>query len=265
MISKVSSMPFAQDSQSVQSKLTFILHKAKRGFSRVLQLLLRGEAPLNKITTGSSERVYDYLLSVSLRDTEVLHQLREETANHPLSSMIIPPEQGQFLSFLTQLINARKVLEVGVFTGYSSLSVASALPPDGRIVACDVSEEYTNIARRYWDKAGVADKIDLRLAPATETLDALLESNQAGTFDMAFVDADKVNHPVYYEKALQLVRSGGLILIDNALWFGRVAMPEHQDEDTQAIRALNQKLHHDERINLSFLPVADGLILAMKR
>jgi caffeoyl-CoA O-methyltransferase len=179
--------------------------------------------------------------------------------------MIVPPEQGQFLSFLAQLIGAKKVLEIGVFTGYSSLSVASALPADGKILACDVSEEYTRIARRYWNQAGVADKIDLRLAPALETLDSLLASNQAETFDLAFIDADKVNHPLYYEKALQLVRSGGLILIDNALWFGKVAMPKYQDSDTQAIRRLNQKLHHDERINLSFLPIGDGLVLAMKR
>lgn len=264
MVSKAShSTPALRERPLVQSQLNRLSRKVRRGF-QLIGHLLRGDVPLSKIT-GSSKKIYNYLLSVSLRESEPLRQLREETANHPLAGMIVPPEQGQFLAFLAQLVGARKVLEVGVFTGYSSLSVASALPEDGKIVACDVSEQYTSIARRYWAKAGVSDKIDLRLAPATETLDALLDANEAGTFDMAFIDADKVNHPVYYEKALQLVRSGGLIMIDNALWFGKVAMPKYQDPDTRAIRMLNQKLHHDERISLSFLPVGDGLVLAMKR
>lgn len=264
MVSKVSSISSTtQDHQPIPSKVSRILRKFKRGLALIFQLL-KGEAPLRKIT-GFNKRVYNYLLSVSLRETVQLRQLREETANLPMAGMIVPPEQGQFMSFLAQLIGAKKVLEVGVFTGYSSLSVALALPSDGKIVACDVSEEYTNVARRYWAKAGVADKIDLRLAPAMETLDSLIQSKQEGSFDMAFIDADKMNHPAYYERALQLVRSGGLILLDNALWFGKVAYPKYQDKDTQALRMLNQKLHNDERINLSFLPIGDGLILAMKR
>lgn len=263
MVSKVSSISAPQKHQPTPSKIDRILRKAKSGFALGFQLL-KGEAPLRKIT-GFNKQVYNYLLSVSLRETLPLRQLREETANMPMAGMIVPPEQGQFMSFLAQLIGAKKVLEVGVFTGYSSLSVASVLPQDGKIVACDVSEEYTSVARRYWAKAGVADKIDLHLAPALETLDALIQSKQAGSFDMAFIDADKLNHPVYYERALQLVRTGGLILLDNALWFGKVAYPKYQDKDTQALRMLNQKLHNDERINLSFLPIGDGLVLAMKR
>lgn len=211
------------------------------------------------------DRLYDYLLSASLREPEILFQLREETSRHPMSMMQIAPEQGQFMALLVQLIGATKTLEVGVFTGYSSLCVALALPAEGRIVACDVSEEYTAIARRYWQTAGVADKIDLRLAPALETLDQLLAEGQAETFDFAFIDADKSNYEHYYERSLQLVRPGGLIAIDNVLWSGRVADPQDQDKSTQKIRALNDKLHHDERITLSLVPIADGLSLALKR
>lgn len=209
--------------------------------------------------------IYDYLLSVSLREPEILRQLREETANHPMGVMQISPEQGQFMSLLVQLMGAKKILEIGVFTGYSSLSVALALPAEGHITACDVSEEYTSIARRYWETAGVADKIDLHLAPALETLDELIASGQTESFDFAFIDADKENHPAYFERALMLVRRGGLIVVDNAFWDGKVADPQHQDEETKAIRVLNEKLHHDERISLSLLPVADGLVLALKR
>ncbi len=179
--------------------------------------------------------------------------------------MQIAPEQGQFMALLIQLIGATKTLEIGVFTGYSSLCVALALPPTGKIVACDVSEEYTAIARRYWQKAGVTDKIDLRLAPALETLDQLLASGQAETFDFAFIDADKENYDHYYERSLQLVRPGGLIAIDNVLWFGQVADPQVQDNNTLALRALNDKLHHDERVTLSLVPIGDGLTLALKR
>jgi len=212
-----------------------------------------------------SNQLYDYLLSVSLREPELLRQLREETANHPMGRMQIAPEQGQFMALLVQLIGATKTLEVGVFTGYSSLCVALALPSDGKIVACDVSEEYTSVARRYWEAAGVAHKIELRLAPAIDTLDQLLASGQAGTFDFAFIDADKANYHRYYERSLQLVRPGGLIVIDNVLWSGRVADHNVQDNQTEAIRALNQKLHQDERITLSLVPIADGLTLAIKR
>ena len=218
-----------------------------------------------KQSIGLDNQLYNYLLSISLREPEILLKLRQETASHPRSGMQISPEQGQFMRLLVQLIGAKKTLEVGVFTGYSSLSVALALPADGKIIAADVSEEFTAIARRYWQEAGVADKIDLRLAPALETLDHLLATGQAETFDFAFIDADKENYDGYYERSLQLVRPGGLIAIDNVLWSGQVAEEQNQDESTQAIRALNEKLHHDERITLSVVPIADGLTLAIKR
>ncbi|MEH2372748.1 class I SAM-dependent methyltransferase [Nostoc sp.] len=218
-----------------------------------------------KQSIGLDNQVYNYLLSVSLREPEILLKLRHETASHPRSMMQISPEQGQFMRLLVQLIGAKKTLEVGVFTGYSSLSVALALPDDGKMIAADVSEEFTAIARRYWQEAGVADKIDLRLAPALETLDQLLATGQAETFDFAFIDADKENYDAYYERSLQLIRPGGLIAIDNVLWSGKVADPQYQDESTQAVRALNEKLHHDERVTLSLVPIADGLTLAIKR
>jgi len=220
---------------------------------------------MTKKTLGLNNQLYDYLLSVSLREPDILQQLREETAYLPNAMMQIAPEQGQFMTLLVQLLGATKTLEVGVFTGYSSLCVALALPPNGKIVACDVSEEYTAIARRYWEAAGVADKIDLRLAPALETLDELLAAGLAGTFDFAFIDADKRNYEGYYERSLQLIRPGGLIAIDNVLWSGRVAEPQAQDNQTQVIRALNEKLHDDKRITLSMVPIADGLTLALKR
>lgn len=215
-------------------------------------------------TLGLDSRLSAYLHSVSLREPEILAQLRQETAQHPMSQMQIAPEQGQFMALLVRLMGAKKTLEVGVFTGYSSLAVALALPPDGKIVACDTSEEYTAIARRYWQQAGVADKIQLYLAPALETLDRLLAAGEAETFDFAFIDADKSNYGNYYDRALSLVRSGGLIAIDNVLWSGRVADPQVQDNRTQAIRDFNQKLHQDQRIALSLVPIADGLTLAMK-
>jgi len=220
---------------------------------------------MSKKTLGLDNQLYDYLLSASLREPEILRQLRQETASHPRAGMQIAPEQGQFMALLIELLGATKTLEIGVFTGYSSLRVALALPPNGKIVACDVSEEYTAIARRYWQTAGVADKIDLRLAPALETLDQLLASGQAETFDFAFIDADKQNYEGYYERSLQLVRRGGLIAIDNVLWSGQVANPQDQDNSTLAIRAFNDKLHHDERVSLSLVPIADGLTLAFKR
>jgi predicted O-methyltransferase YrrM len=216
-------------------------------------------------TLGLESQLYDYLLSVSLREPDILQQLREETADLPNAMMQIAPEQGQFMALLVQLLGATKTLEVGVFTGYSSLCVALALPPNGKIVACDVSEEYTAVARRYWEAAGVAEKIELQLAPALETLDKLLESGQAETFDFAFIDADKGNYYGYYERSLQLIRPGGLIAIDNVLWSGRVADPQERDGSTKAIRAFNEKLHQDERVTLSLVPIADGLTLARKR
>ncbi|MGL5083346.1 MAG: class I SAM-dependent methyltransferase [Microcoleaceae cyanobacterium] len=216
-------------------------------------------------TLGLPGHLYDYLLSVSLREPEILQKLREETASHPRAMMQIAPEQGQFMALLVQLINAKKTLEIGVFTGYSSLCVALALPDEGQVIACDVSEEFTAIARRYWQIAGVDHKITLHLAPAMETLDRLLSEGQAGTFDFAFIDADKENYEGYYERALQLIRSGGLIAIDNVLWSGQVADSTVQDSPTVALRRLNQKLHQDERISLSLVPIADGLTLGMKR
>ena len=216
-------------------------------------------------TLSMTDALYDYLLTVSSREPEILRRLREETARLPNAGMQIGPEQGQFMGLLIQLMGARRTLEVGVFTGYSSLAVALALPPDGRVVACDVSEEWTAIARRYWAEAGVAGKIELRLGPAVETLDALLADGQTEGFDIAFIDADKENYDHYYERALRLVRPGGLIAIDNVLWSGRVADPEAQGESLVAIRALNAKLHRDERVTLSLVPIGDGLTLALRR
>ena len=217
-----------------------------------------------KKTLGLDRQLYEYLLSVSVKESDVLQKLREETAKHPAAIMQIAPEQGQFMALLVQLLGAKKTLEIGVFTGYSSLVVALALPPEGKIVACDIDEESTAIARRYWQEAGVADKIDLRIAPALETLDNLIKEGQAGTFDFAFIDADKRNYHNYYEKALQLIRPGGLIAVDNVLWFGRVVDPQDDDKRTVAIRAFNQKLAQDERVKTSLVPIADGLTLALK-
>ena len=213
-----------------------------------------------------TEQIYAYLMNNSLREPDVLRRLREETvASNPLAAMAVSPVQGQFLTLLVKLIGAVKTLEVGVFTGYSSLCTALALPPHGRVVACDVSEEWTAVARRYWKEAGVDGKITLKLAPAVETLDALVAEGQAGTFDFAFIDADKVNYDQYYERALRLVRRGGLIVFDNMLWYGKVADPKAQDEDTVALRALNAKLHSDDRVFNSLIAVGDGMQLAIKQ
>jgi predicted O-methyltransferase YrrM len=216
-------------------------------------------------TITLTESLHHYLLSVSLREPPILARLREETAQHPLANLQIAPEQGQFMALLVRLMEAKKCLELGVFTGYSALSVALALPPDGKLIACDVNEEWTSMARRYWQEAGVAHKIALRIAPALETLDKFLANGEAGSFDFVFIDADKENYANYYERSLELVRHGGLIIIDNVLWSGRVADPNEQDMDTVAIRRFNTKLHLDERIVLSMLPLADGLMLAYKR
>ena len=219
--------------------------------------------PLGDLTIDDSLR--DYMRNVTLREPPILERLREETTRHPLAIMQISPEQGQFMALLIHLLGARKTLEIGVFTGYSSLSVALALPEDGHIIACDVNDEYTSVARRYWREAGVERKIDLRLRPALETLDDLIAAGQGGRFDFAFIDADKGNYANYFERALVLVRPGGLIAIDNVLWYGRVVDPAVQDGDTIAIREFNEKLHHDERVWLSMLPVRDGLTLACKK
>ena len=211
------------------------------------------------------QEIHDYLSSVSVREPAVLRRLREETASHPRATMQISPDQGQFMALLMQLMGAQRTLEVGVFTGYSSLAVALALPADGQIVACDVSEEYTAVARRYWKEAGVDHMIDLRIRPALETLHQLLSDGRGHTFDVAFIDADKTNYEGYYECALELLRPGGLIMIDNVLWSGRVADPNDNDADTVAIRAFNKKLHSDSRITLSMLSIGDGVTLALKR
>ena len=215
--------------------------------------------------TPLDDALYDYLSSVSLREPDVLRRLREETAEMPEHNMQIGPEQGQFMALLIELTGARKCLEVGTFTGYSALAVALALPDDGRLIACDISEEFTARAKPFWEEAGVAGKIELRIGPALDTLDALIEGGESGTFDFAFIDADKVNYLGYFQRALDLARPGGLICVDNVLWNGAVADPSRNDEDTEAIRAFNAALTNDPRISLSMLPMGDGLTLARKR
>lgn len=213
-----------------------------------------------------TENLHRYLLAIGVRDSEILQELRAENEQHPRSVMQIAPEQGQFMGLLVQLLGVKKALEVGVFTGYSSLIVAMAMPEDGQLIACDISADYTAMARKYWEKAGVAHKVDLRIAPALDTLDQLIAEGHSNSFDFAFIDADKSNYDNYYERALQLVRPGGLIAVDNVLWSGRVAEPiEKQDNRTKHIHALNEKIHGDERVSMSLVPIADGLMLAMKR
>ncbi len=212
-----------------------------------------------------NDAIYKYLLDVSLREPEVMRRLRDETRKLPAARMQISPEQGQFMTLLIELIGARRCLEIGTFTGYSALAVARALPADGVLVACDISAEYTDKAKPFWREAGVADRIDLRIGPAAETLDRLLADGHAGSFDFAFIDADKANYMTYFQRALDLVRSGGLICVDNVLWSGAVVDPSRDDEDTRAIRAFNKALAADARVSLSLLPVGDGLTLARKR
>ena len=206
-----------------------------------------------------------YIRSVYLREPDLLRRLREETAARADAGMQLSPEQGQFLGMLVRMTGAVRALEVGVFTGLSSLHVALAMPPEGRLIACDVNAESTAIARRYWREAGVADKIDLRLAPAIGTLDALLAEGAAGSFDFAFVDADKENYAHYYERVLKLLRPGGLAAFDNVLWHGSVIDATAADADTRAIREFNAKLHADDRVWLGLVPIGDGLTLALKR
>jgi caffeoyl-CoA O-methyltransferase len=211
------------------------------------------------------EEISDYLLSVSLREPPILRRLREETVGHPHARFQVSPEQGQFMALVIQLMCARRTIEVGVFTGYSSLAVALALPADGSIVACDVNEEFTSIARRYWKEAGVDHMIDLRLKPAIQTLTELIAQGQSGRFDFVFIDADKTSYEGYYECALELLRPGGLIMVDNVLWSGRVLDSADQTPDTQAVRAFNKKIHSDSRVSLSMIPLGDGVSLALKR
>jgi caffeoyl-CoA O-methyltransferase len=216
-------------------------------------------------TISIDDTVHAYLLKVGTRLDEVKRQLRAETEAMPSGRMQISAEQGQFMGLLMRALGVKKVLEVGTFTGYSALCIAEALPPDGQVICCDVSEEFTSVARRYWAKAGVSDKIALHLAPATETLQKLLDDGQAGTFDFCFIDADKPNYGMYYEMGLQLLRPGGLIAVDNALWSGKVADDSITDDDTVALRNLNAKIHADERVECSLLPLGDGLMMALKR
>jgi predicted O-methyltransferase YrrM len=209
--------------------------------------------------------LYDYMLSVSLRESEPVRRLREETASDPMAVLQITPDQGQLLALLVKTIAAKQVLEIGTYTGYSAMCMAEALPDDGRLITCDISVEWTNVARRHWDNAGLDKKIELRIGPAIETLDQMLADGQGQSFDIVFVDADKENYSNYYELALQLVRKGGLILIDNTLWKGRVADPEFQDADTCAIRDVNARIVGDSRVDVSVNPVGDGLTLVYKR
>jgi predicted O-methyltransferase YrrM len=216
-------------------------------------------------TLPLDDRLYHYLLRHSLREPAPLAALRAETASHPRVNMQIAPEQGQFMQMLVRLMGARRTVEVGVFTGYSSLAVALALPADGHVLACDISEEYTAIARRHWQLAGMAHKIELVIAPALATLDARLAAGAAGSYDFAFIDADKGGYYAYYERLLRLVRPGGLIAVDNTLWSGAVADPGDRSADTLAIREFNERLLADERIDLSLVPIGDGLTLARRR
>ncbi|SDF66705.1 MULTISPECIES: class I SAM-dependent methyltransferase [unclassified Duganella] len=215
-------------------------------------------------TLNLTDALYDYVLAHSLREHPAQTALRNATRDHERASMQISPEQGQFMALLVKLMGARNAIEVGVFTGYSAMSVALALPPEGRLVACDISEEYTSVAQPYWREAGVADKIDLRIAPALETLQTLLRDGEAGLYDFAFIDADKVGYDGYYEACLQLVRRGGLIVFDNTLRDGKV-LERADSDDTAALQALNIKLREDQRIDLSMLPISDGVTLARKR
>ena len=216
-------------------------------------------------TIGVSDALAAYVVEVGTREPDVLTRLREETAAIPQHGMQVAPEEGAFLAMLVELTGARRCIEVGTFTGYSSTAVALALPEDGRLVCCDVSEEWTSVARRYWAEAGVAGKVDLRIGPAADTLDGLLADGEEATYDFAFVDADKAGYDGYYERLLRLVRPGGLIALDNTLWSGKVIEPDADDKDTRAIRALNAKLAVDDRVSLSLVPIADGVTLARRR
>ena len=216
-------------------------------------------------TINLTANLVAYIRSVGLHEDADLAALREETAHHRHAGMQIAAEQGAFMGLLVRMLGARRTLEVGVFTGYSSMVVAKAMGPEGKVLALDVSEEFTSIARRHWAKAGIADRVELRLRPAAESLKELVAAGAGETFDFAFIDADKVNYDTYYEYALKLVRRGGLIAIDNVLWSGQVADPSDDTPDTVAIRTLNKKVHGDERVDAVLVPIGDGLTLALKR
>lgn len=216
-------------------------------------------------TLNLTPSLYAYLKQVSLREGRVLKALREETHQYSSATMQISPEQGQFMALLIELLAAKKTLDIGTFTGYSALVVALALPKDGKVITFDISKKWTDIGKCYWEQAGVAHKIDLRLGDALDSLESLSQAGEEGTFDFAFIDADKNNYSAYYEKSLKLLRPGGLIAVDNVLWDGAVADLKNQDKNTQAIRELNEKIFADERVTISMLPIGDGLTLARKR
>ena len=216
-------------------------------------------------TLGLSDDLHRYVLRVGVREHPLLARLREETAEHPMAMMQIAPEQGAIFALLVRMLGARRCLEIGTFTGYSSLAIALALPADATLVCCDVSDEYTRVARRYWAEAGVADRVELRLGPAVDTLDALLADGGAGTFDLAFIDADKRSYPAYYERAIELLRPGGVVAVDNVLRYGQVIDPQDQSPDTRAIRELNEQIANDGRVDHVLLAIADGMTLARKR
>lgn len=215
-------------------------------------------------TRELSSELYQYLLSISYQETPVMKALRTYTAELPLGHMQISPEQAQFMSFLVRLLQVRKALELGVFTGFSALCIAQAMPVEGRLIACDTSEEWTNIAKKYWQEAEVNNKIDLRLAPAEKTLDQLLSQGQQGSFDFAFIDADKENYPLYYEKTLELLRSGGVMMLDNVFKQGKVLDLQTRSPAVKAIQTLNQKIYQDPRVSISVLPLSDGVTLVHK-
>lgn len=216
-------------------------------------------------TLNLTPAVYAYYQKISLRESDILQKLRAQTRKMSTGHMQISPEQGQFMGLLIELIGAKKTLDIGVFTGYSALSVAMALPKEGKVIACDTNVEWTKIAKRFWEEAGLANKIDLRLAPALDTLQSLIDGGEAGTFDFAFIDADKINYLNYYEKTLILLRKGGLIAIDNVLRGGNVADSSVSDSATCIIREMNEKLLADNRVTISMLAIGDGLTLARKR
>lgn len=220
---------------------------------------------MSRRTLSLDDRLYRYFLDTSLREPPALAALRAETEAHPQANMQIAPEQGQFMQLLVQLAGARRALEIGVFTGYSSLAIALALPADGYLLACDVSDEFTAVARWHWAAAGVTERIELVLAPAIGTLDARLGAGEAGTYDFAFIDADKEGYVDYYERTLALLRPGGLMAVDNTLWGGAVADPSDTAGETAAIRRFNQHVHNDTRVDLSLVPIGDGLTLARRR
>ncbi|PCJ84030.1 MAG: SAM-dependent methyltransferase [Thiotrichaceae bacterium] len=215
-------------------------------------------------TLSIDDRLYNYICDVSINESELLRQLREETALIEYSVMQISPEQGQFMSLLIKLMSAKRAIEIGTFTGYSSICVASAMPDDGQLICCDISPQWTGIAEKYWARAGLENKINLFIQPADITLQMLIDKGDAGSFDFIFIDADKQNYIQYYEMALQLLRKGGMIAIDNTLWSGAVADPENAEPGTRAIRRFNEMVKQDDRVSSSLVTIGDGLTLILK-